>query len=416
MEKISVTTSSAPEVIIKDAFGNLYLKGWDRSEVTVTAAPDNITLEESDDVVRLSCRSDCTVRLPHETSLQVNSAKGAVRAKLLHDQIIIGDVHGQVDLRDVSEVRIEKVYGNLRVRRVAGDLTVPLVKGNATLRSISGNCILENVKGNIDFRDVDGNIETSVNGNVRIRLSTLSGSNYRVEADGNIHLRIPQDANVVLDMTSEAEVIRVKMPEASQTIKQRDYTLTLGSEQAFMKLSAKGNIYLSASETWDESEADEAYTPLPENFGDQIAEQIEAQIDEQMEMMNRQLNEHFDRLSESISKSGLSEDEVERIMEQARVKSERASVRAQEKMRRAQIKMERKLEATRRRNEMRAKSTSRRGRTKGSWSVKIPTPPAPPTDPVSEEERIMILRMLEQKKISPEGAEELLSALEGQGG
>lgn len=413
MEKISAPTSSAPEVIVNDAFGNLYMKGWDRSEVTVTAAPDNITLEESDDVVRLSCRSDCTVRLPHETSLQVGSAKGAVRAKLLHDQINIGDVHGHVDLRDVSDVNIEKVYGHLRARRVAGDLTVPLVKGNVTLRSVSGSCLLENVKGNIDLRDVDGNIETSVKGNARLRLSNLSGSNYIVEADGNIHCRIPQDANVVLDITSEAEVIRVKIPEASQTITQKEYTLTLGNEQASMKLSAKGNVYISASETWEEREADEAYTPLPEDFGDQIAKQVEAQIDEQMEMMNRHLNEHFDRLSESISKSGLSEEEMERIMEQARVKNERASVRAQEKMRRAQIKMERKLEATRRRSEMRAKSASRKGRTKGSWSVKIPTPP---TDPVSEEERMMILRMLEQKKISPEEAEELLTALEGQGG
>ena len=41
-----------------------------------------------------------------------------------------------------------------------------------------------------------------------------------------------------------------------------------------------------------------------------------------------------------------------------------------------------------------------------------PTPPAPPAPPVSEEERMMILRMLEQKKISLEEADRLLAALE----
>jgi hypothetical protein len=46
--------------------------------------------------------------------------------------------------------------------------------------------------------------------------------------------------------------------------------------------------------------------------------------------------------------------------------------------------------------------------------VNIPTPPKPPVDPVTEEERLMILRMLEQKKITLEEADELLSALEGQ--
>jgi hypothetical protein len=52
----------------------------------------------------------------------------------------------------------------------------------------------------------------------------------------------------------------------------------------------------------------------------------------------------------------------------------------------------------------------------GAWSFSIPTPPTPPTpqgDPVTEDERLMILRMLEQKQISMEEAEQLLSALEG---
>jgi hypothetical protein len=37
-------------------------------------------------------------------------------------------------------------------------------------------------------------------------------------------------------------------------------------------------------------------------------------------------------------------------------------------------------------------------------------------EPVTEEERLMILRMLEQKKITLEEAEILLSALEGKDG
>ena len=41
-----------------------------------------------------------------------------------------------------------------------------------------------------------------------------------------------------------------------------------------------------------------------------------------------------------------------------------------------------------------------------------PKPPTPTGEPVTEEERLVILRMLEQKKITMEQAEELLSALE----
>jgi hypothetical protein len=38
-----------------------------------------------------------------------------------------------------------------------------------------------------------------------------------------------------------------------------------------------------------------------------------------------------------------------------------------------------------------------------------------PVDPVSEEERMMILQMLQDKKIGLEQAEKLLAALEGKG-
>ena len=55
----------------------------------------------------------------------------------------------------------------------------------------------------------------------------------------------------------------------------------------------------------------------------------------------------------------------------------------------------------------------------GRWNLdfkgmpKPPTPPEPPSEPVSEDERMAILKMLAEKKISAQQAEGLLSALEG---
>ena len=79
--------------------------------------------------------------------------------------------------------------------------------------------------------------------------------------------------------------------------------------------------------------------------------------------------------------------------------------------------MEHKLAAAQRKIESKAQAQERAARHgHHSWSFNIPTPPKPPItsgDPVSEDERLMILRMLEQKKITMDQAEELLSALEG---
>jgi len=132
------------------------------------------------------------------------------------------------------------------------------------------------------------------------------------------------------------------------------------------------------------------------------------------------LDEQMAHLSESISHSGVPPAEADRILRRARESSERANLRAQEKMQRAREKLDRKLAAAQRRVEERERATAGRkeGQEKRTWSFDWPTTssPAQSQGEASDEERLMILRMLEQKKISLAEAEQLLEALEGDGG
>jgi hypothetical protein len=82
-------------------------------------------------------------------------------------------------------------------------------------------------------------------------------------------------------------------------------------------------------------------------------------------------------------------------------------------MQRAREKLDRKLAAAQRKVDESERSSGRQE--KRTWSFEWPSSSAPAQrEPeVSDEERLMILRMLEQKKISLEQAEQLLQALEG---
>ena len=421
MSEQSVATSIAPEVIIEQVLGELQVKGWDRPEVSIKANPDELTFNEQDDVVRLSCRGNCSIRLPHAATILVESVHGGARFKLLEDQLTIEQVLGSLALRNVAEIRVEAVHGELSARQVAGDLHAGQVFGNAELRNVQGKCILEEVSGNLDVRNVEGEIKASTQGNARLSLEVLTGGAYEVHAGGNIHAHIPEDANLEVTLSSEAEMIQVFLPGESKSYQQESYELTLGGGDASMSLSAGGTILLSSQPAgW--RDAEEPETDFLEGFrisgefNQKIAEQVASQIEAQMEAMTRQLNEQMANLSSVVGKAGLSEEQAEEIMERARETSERATARAQEKMRRAQEKLERKLEAARRRNEMKAQAAERRAQARGrrSWSFEWPSAPPPPQkEPVSDEERLLILRMLEQKKITLEEAEQLLAALEG---
>ena len=421
MNKQRISTSLAPEVIIEEIGGNLQVKGWDEPEVLVQADPNLLHLEEQDDVVRLSCDGNCEIRVPSGASLQIGAAHGEARLRLLEDGLNIETIHGSLFLRNVAETNVEMVHGELIARQIAGDLKVNNVQGNVTARDVQGQCLLENVNGNLDLRDIEGDIQATLNGNARLRLGTISGSQYAIHADGNVHCRLPADASLSMDLSSEGQNISIKKEDGSRLYQQTNCKVTLGEGTAAMTISAGGSIYISANEASGSDDEDspsayEGFDRIPDDFSEQISRQVEAQLEAQMEMMNRQLNEQMASLTASISRAGMSPEETERIMQRARERSERANAQTQEKVRRAQEKLERKLEAARRREEQRSQQTgwgARYGR--GAWQVNFPpNPPAPPAkDSVSDEERLTILRMLEQKKITIAEAEQLLSALEG---
>lgn len=418
MSEQKISTGTSPEVVIEEVHGNLQIKGWDRPEVKVQADPHNLQMQEQDEVVSIHCASDCMIRLPMAASLHVNQAYANVHLRLLEDTLHIEAVHGSLYLRNVAETNISKIYGELSARQVNGDLSVGQVSGNATIRDIQGKCTFEEILGNLDLRNVEGDIQAEVSGNTRLRLDTLGGSQYHIKAGGNVHMRLPEDADLQLKLHSDAEYILAKLPEGKELYRQADQELVLGNGAATMQVSAGGSIYLSVRETgWPEDDEPpvgfEAFESLPDDFGEQIARQVEAQIEAQMGALSEQMA----NLEERIGRSGLSQEDVERLMQRARERSERASTRAQEKVRQAQERLERKLEAQQRRQEKGTQSGEFWGMRYGRHGVHInfpPKPPKPPSDSVSEEERLTILRMLEQKKISLEEAEQLLNALEGQ--
>jgi hypothetical protein len=412
MSQQTYSTSLAPEVIVKTIQGNLQVKGWDRPEVSVQAQPDDLNIEEQEDVLHLSCQGDCTVRLPHGATVQVGSVRGEARFKYLDDDLHIDQVAGNLTLRNLAAVQVKSVGGSLNARNIAGDLSAEHVSGDASARNIQGRCRLPEVAGNLDLRSVEDSLAAECRGNARLRLDTLDGENYSVEASGNLSAEIPPDASVEIKLHSAGESIRVRLAGQTQNLTVASHELTLGGGGAAMQLSAGGSLSLESGPAGSFGRDEEA--EMDEDFGNfvDLSAQISRQVEAQMQAVTHQINEQLASLTASMNQIGFSEEERQRILEQARRSSERAAVHAQEQARRAQEKLERKLEAVRRRSEMKNRHAERRSRR--SISVEIgdrPTEPA--SEPVSDEERLTILRMLEQKKISLAEAESLLDALEG---
>lgn len=418
MDTQSIPTSLAPEVIIDQVLGDLSIKGWDEPSVTIEADPTELKLEQIEDTLYLNCTGDCRIHLPHGATIQIKAVHGDAHFKYLQDTLSLDVVHGSITLRTVAETRINSIHGDFSAKQIDGSLFAEIISGNAAIRDVANDCILQNVHGNLDLRNIDGQVSVSCSGNLRLRLGFLGAETYQAKAEGNLHCDLPLNASANLILSSGAEIIKVKTPEKSQVYRQPKVTLDLEDSQSEIQLSAGGGLYVKCDEENGEGFLRES-TFDPGDFGDQIAQQVEAQISSHMELMSQQMNEQLERMSDQFKHGGMSSEQVNRILGQARQASERGAARAQEKLRQSQEKLERKLEANRRLQEKRARAASghSQAQDRRTWGSE---PPSAPTAPMStpggqatEEERLMILRMLEQKKITLEEADRLLSALEG---
>lgn len=417
MDSKTIQTGEFPRITLKVS-GSLSVKGWDKLEVLAkSTSPDNLVVDVQDDEISISCHNNCSLRVPYGTNFQDSHISGDATFKSLEGEINISKLSGNLSLRSVDSVTIGTINGNISAKNVDSSLSIESCQGNVYVRDIQGDLtIAESIAGNLTLKEIDGSAKAYARGNVSVDLDPSPESNYDFRAKGNLSCRVPADASVAVRIQNGSR-ISVKIPgvEVPSTINP-PYDLVLGEGDAHLTLDTTGDVSLaSRPPDWDmgefEFEMDEDIDQMVEGVNEQITAQIEAQ----MERMEEELEHQLDSLSFSLEKTALSAEQAERIAARAREASERANRRAQEKIRRSQEKMQRKLEAAQRRAESKARAAERAARDRRRRPESPEPPRRPKSEPVSDEERMMILQMLEQGKVTPEEAEQLLAALEGRG-
>ena len=426
MEKQVITTTTTPQITL-EVEGDLTLKGWDESQIVAkSSSPNELSVRQDGDQVFITCASDCVVRVPFGASLQIPRVGGHATLKSLDGALNIQQISGHLTMRSVGATTIETIHGHLTAKNIGGDLQVGVVNGNATIKDVQGNLIvLQSVNGNLTLDDVDGDATATVNGNATLSFDPAPGNDYTFEARGNLLCRIPKDASVQVSIPRAARLL-VRIPEAQVAPGARaPLDFTLGEGDAELTLSANGELLLSAQPPeLDVEDLEVEIGEDIESMAESISQQVAQQVEVQMEALEHQLEAQMEHLTGVFGMAGLPPEHAERIAQRAREASERAAARAQEKMQRVQEKLQRKLEAARRRAEAKARAaeriaSDRRRRIEFQWGP--PPPPHPPLhvpaqEAVSDEERMLILQMLEQQKITVDEAEQLLSALEGRSG
>ncbi|MBP7227912.1 MAG: hypothetical protein KA988_02265 [Longilinea sp.] len=368
-------TGAAP-VLEVTTEGDLFISGWEQAEVLVDGGAETAAIRRMGDDFQIRLMGDCLLKVPLDARLTVTHATGDVNVRRLKGALVVKEVSGDVLGQELAEVSAEQIGGDCDLATVEGEVTIRSLGGDFLGFGLQGRALLDGVGGDCDVL-LAAELVVNAGGDVDARWSELPAGQIVIKAGGDVEARLTANPDVSMTLVSGSEDIEVEIGDFEDELDQAQYMRTFGSGATHLVIEAGGDVSVS-----DRSVETERWW--------RVFERAERRWDE----VERRMAERLRKVDE---------------------RAERAAQRAEEISRRVEERMRAAMERTDRR------------RRSSAWGVG-PVPPVPPVPPVapvspvpptgrtgrvSEEERSLILQMLQDKQISAEEAERLLEALEG---
>ena len=376
MERRTLAVGEKLTLLIKEVPGDLRLTGWRESQIKAKTNGNLLELFGDGEQVTLSCDNDLIVSVPQNAEIQINLVGGDASLRVLDGLLKVKQVEGDLALRNVGSVVLSAISGDLVVRHASGALHLEQLDGDASIRDVQGDVALNGVGGDLHIRDIHANLHAAVDGDVIANLNPQPDSACNIQADGEVLLRLPSDVDATLSLAADGE-LQVKIVGVD-TSEETVHALTLGSGSAAINIAAGGDLLVTShADDW----ADMADFDISLPF----------------------IGADFPGLSDDFAET------ISRHAEETARKAEKAARKVEEKMRKSEHKF--------REVELHLARTARNAERHVHFSrppvpPRPPRRPMPPDEPVSEGERLLILKMLQEKKITAAQAEKLLSALE----
>jgi len=373
METIRFENANNSRILIKTIGGDLRITG--RSGGTFEAqAPERgrMVARQKDDLIELDSRSSCLVFVPEDAALEVESIGGDGRITGVQEAVSIGTVGGDLTLRRMKSAEVKRVGGDADVRRIEENLQIAWIGGDALLERIDKKISIESVGGDIKLRKCTSVVEAAAGGDILLDMDVPAGSKSNVRAGGDLMCILPEQVSAKLQLLAGGDLLL----SSPQEIEHEDgeAEAVFGAGEADLLLQSGGDMIVRVGR---KAEND---TSL---FGPDFMSDLDATLEE----ADQRIAEVEARLS--AAGLGFSLEDTDRIGTEVR----KAVARA-----------------------MRRKGRSRGHHRSASKSHKFDVSfdiPGSSTGKPTEEEKLSILKMVEEGTISIEEADMLLQALEG---
>ena len=338
---------------------------------------------------------------------------GTAKVVVIREFARLADIAGDLIVRSAQGVTAGTVHGDLRASDIAGDLSIAGVNGDVKVKQVGGSCSIAHAGGDAQLSRIGGSLSSfSAGGDLHLQgaLPAAPGGRLDFVAGGDLVLRLPPATAARFECTAGGDVVNRFNGEKSRS-GHGQWKGSIGTGGPLVKCTAGGDIRLK-----------------PEEGGDvEIRFEINKEEMRQAQEEVRRAREEVKRIKREVrDQVHIHKDEIRRTIDE--------SMRGFGEGFGPGADFERAFRGQRPPRPPRPPRAPRAPR-----GPQPPTPPGAGSDfpfnvggfmrrfqfgsggdwpaaPVtrkgpSDEERMTILKMLEEKRITPEQAELLLNAL-----
>jgi hypothetical protein len=374
MIKQMISTGDNPEINIKTR-GDLVVQGWENREISIeSCSRQSILLKKEEDRFVLSSTEDCMVWIPTTSKVLIDRVGGDAYIHNFLGSLLCQKIGGDLVMSQMGQVVIDQVGGDCQVLDAAGELELQKVGGDFLGRNIQGSVLIERVGGDFSLQNAAGLVSTRAGGDIQVSLTQTQPGNSNLVAGGDINIYLPEKSDLKLKVYSGCEEINFSYARQVITTESSSYETTLGEGTARMILRAGGSVDVT-DQGWD----------------GEILENLEETLENQFASVDEKISSKILEVTECANNEILNQ----------------VGKRVEEALRRVELKTQ-NLNRDRDRHHYNAKITYK----DIPFSKVESNPPQETASSVSNQERMMILRMVETKKITVEEAEKLFQSLE----
>lgn len=374
--------NEAPQIMI-EGDGPLNTRGREPGEIRLTSNGDSmLTPTEEGTLVRYV--GDATLRVPPDSMLFISQVNGPCRLRDISGAIQIEQVNGPLSGRELKTLLAGQINGPLTLREVDGEVGIEHAASTISLREVTGRVFCQRVDGEVTVRDVGADMQFEfIEAGFGLRSTLREGQQIRLgQVNGPMRLKIDGKSGARIDLPASVELRSDLKAEPGDEGRQ---VVVVGEAAGYIRVDqADGPVLINHySDGNDDFVFDASFIAEIDTIADQVDEQLKAV---QMEIEAG--------LNHVRARADFSTDLSERIRRR----------------------VEREMESAQRRIEAAQRATSRAAR-HAAGGVRVTVGNAAQEqaqgEPVSEEERLAILKMLEDGTITVDEAQKLLATLGG---